>query len=115
MEFLNRIELRGIVGSVKVMNFEGKSVINVHLATSRAYKGQEGDGIIETTWHNVTAWEGRNICDFSLIEKGSKLHVMGRIRNQKYTGSDGIDRTAIDVMATRLTIIDSDEPLAYEP
>jgi len=84
------------------------------LATNVAYKDREGAAIIETTWHNISAWEGHGVQNLDSITKGTKLYVTGRLRTQKYVGNDGIERTSTDVLANRLVMIDGDEPLQYE-
>lgn len=114
MEFLNRIELRGNIGSVRTNTYGGRSVANFTVATGRAFKSSTGDGIIETTWHNVTAWQGRDIADFSRLEKGQKVYVVGRLNTRKFTGDDGVERMAYDVIATRLEIIEESGAFAYE-
>ena len=105
MEQLNRVELRGIVGNVRVQQYGDDKMARISLATNYGYKGTDGRPVIETTWHNVIAWEGRNIQDVDMIEKGTKLHVIGRIRYQKYTDSEGVDRVAVDIIASEVEII----------
>lgn len=114
MEQLNRIELRGNVGTVRLQTYDGITMARLTLATNVAFKDRDGAAVIETTWHNISAWEGRGVQNLENIAKGSKLYVQGRLRMQKYTGADGIERTAPDVLASRLVIIDNDEPLQYE-
>lgn len=62
----------------------------------------------------MTAWEGKNIANLSKVEKGDKVHILGRLRNQKFIGNDGVERTAYDVLASKLEILDEDEYLQYE-
>ena len=114
MEQLNKVELIGTVGSVYVKEFGTTKVANFSVATNYAYKDRDGAAVIDTSWHNVTAWEGRNIHGLDRITKGSKLHVIGRLRYQKYTGVDGVDRIATDILANRLAIIEDPEPMQYE-
>ncbi|MCQ2141305.1 MAG: single-stranded DNA-binding protein [Bacteroidales bacterium] len=114
MEQLNQIHLRGTVGLVRMQEYEGRRVAHISLATTYAYKGKEGEGVIETTWHNISAWEGRNMCDFDLLQKGCRLEVIGRLKNQKYTGNDGIERIGYEVVAKGMAIIDNDTTFAYE-
>ena len=73
-----------------------------------------GDPVIETTWHNVSAWEGRGMPSFDDIAKGGKIYVMGRLRSQRYTDADGIERTAYEVLAKRILLIEDVEPFSYE-
>ena len=114
MEQLNKIELRGVVGSVRLETYEDSRMARINLATNYAYKDREGTAVIDTTWHNVVAWEGRSIQGLERINKGTKLYVCGRLRYQKYTGVDGVDRIATDVLANRLAIIEDPEPMQYE-
>ena len=114
MENLNRVELRGVVGNVKVQTVSDNRVYRFTLATSRAYKDKNGTAVIETTWHQVVAWEYDNMPDLSQIEKGSKLYVSGRIRNQKYLNSEDVEKQVVEVVANRVVFVESQEPLAYE-
>jgi single-strand DNA-binding protein len=114
MEQLNRVELRGIVGSVRIQTYDESKMARIGLATNSAYKDREGAAVIDTSWHNVIAWEGRNIQGLDKIGKGTKLHVLGRIRYQNYTGVDGIDRTGTDILASQIKIIDDPSQMSYE-
>lgn len=111
MEYINKIELRGNVGNVRIQNVSGRNVAKITLATNIAYKSSDGCPVIETTWHNVTAWEGENVKNLESITKGSKIHVIGRIRQQRYTNADGETRYMYDVLASSLEQIASDESL----
>lgn len=108
-EFLNRVELRGRVGhDPKIFSVGDAQVARFSLATNEAFRGKSGELREEVTWHNVSAWAGRNIMDFKDIRKGTLVSLVGRLRNTRYTGSDGTDRTIVEVVAGRL------EPCAPE-
>lgn len=114
MEQLNKIELRGNVGSVRVQKAGGSRVAKISLATNYVYKNREGDPVIETTWHNISAWEGKNIPDLESIQRGDKLYVCGRMRAQKFLGNDGLEHTVYDVLAKNVQLIAGDDYLQYE-
>ena len=114
MEQLNKVELRGIVGNVRIQNFDKSRMARIGLATNYAYKDREGTAVIDTSWHNIAAWEGRNVQGLERIAKGTKLRVWGRIRYQNYTGLEGVDRVSTEIVANRLEIIDDPEPMSYE-
>lgn len=113
MEQLNKIEIRGYVGSVTRYGGE-KAMVRLTVATSHAFKDRNGAAVIETTWHNVIAWEGKGIQNLEKLEKGSKIYVSGRLKSQKYTGSDGVDRMSYDIYASKLTLFDDEEQFSYE-
>lgn len=114
MEQLNKIELRGNVGSVRILKAGDSRVAKITLATNYVYKNREGDPVIETTWHNISAWEGKNIVDLDAIQRGDKLFVSGRLRIQKFVGNDGLERTVYDVLAKVLQLVPGDDSLQYE-
>ncbi len=114
MEQLNRIELRGVVGNFRMQQFAENAVLRLSLVTNYAYKGKDGAAVIDTSWHNVVIWVGKNNGDIHKIVKGSKLYVLGRVRYQKYTASDGTERTATEIVASRYELIESEELLSYE-
>jgi len=112
---MNKIELKGVVGNVRLQDFPDRTLARLTLATNYAYKDKDGTAVIETAWHNIVAREGRSIHDLSKIEKGARLHVVGRMRYQKYVGSDGTERVSAEVVANKLEAIDDPaEPLGYE-
>lgn len=114
MEQLNKIELRGNIGFVRTQRFEGTQVCHFTVATNYVYKGRNGEPVIETTWHNVSVWEGKAIADVSQILRGAKVYVCGRIKSQHYTDSDGLERYSYEIQASKVAIIDNDEQLTYE-
>lgn len=111
MEQLNRIEIRGHVGAIRKSRVSDKTVANLTVATSYAYKGKDNCPIIETTWHNVTAWEGKDITCLDSIQKGSKVYITGRIRNQRYTDADGVERASTEIIANQIIPVADDELL----
>ena len=54
-QHLNRIELRGRVGTVRTNEVNGTKVANFSVVTEHLYKTREGNAVSETTWFNVTA------------------------------------------------------------
>lgn len=102
MEQLNRIELKGNVGNVRLSNVGDSLVAKFSLATNFMYKGREGDAVVETTWHNIVAWNGRSMPDLRKIEKGMPLYVCGRLRSSKYTAQDGSEKQIYEVVANKI-------------
>jgi len=114
MEQLNKIELRGNIGFVRTQRVENSTVCHFTVATNYVYKDRNGEPVIETTWHNVTVWEGRAITDVSQIIRGAKVSVIGRIKSQHYTDADGQERYVYEVQASKVSIIESDDQMTYE-
>ena len=114
MEQLNRIEIRGNVGNVNILKVGDTRVAHFSVATNFAYKGRNGEPNIETTWHNVTAWEGnKGIAPLDSIRKGFPVYVSGRLRSQKYTSSDGVERTSMELIASTVELVDGNIQTQY--
>ena len=106
MDHINRIELQGRVGFVRANEFNGSKVANFSLATDILYKTREGVAVSETTWHNIVAWENKDMRDVGSISKGMPVHVVGRLRTTRYTNADGVEKTFYEVMAQKLRILE---------
>lgn len=106
MDHINRIELQGRVGFVRANEFNGSKVANFSLATDILYKTREGIAVSETTWHNIVAWENKDMPDVGSISKGMPVHVVGRLRTTRYTNADGVEKTFYEVMAQKLRILE---------
>ena len=100
---INRVELQGRVGTVRIQSVGGCSVASLSLMTDEVFTASDGTVLCETTWHHVTAWEGKEVC-IDGLERGSLVHVEGRIRNSIYTASDGTERGYMEVMASSLKV-----------
>ena len=56
----------------------------------------------ETDFFNVSAWNKlAEICN-KYLDKGNKVAVIGRLRNNTYEDKDGIKRTSTEVVAERV-------------
>ena len=109
MEFINRIELKGRVGTVRANTVNNSRVVNFSLVTEHLYKTRDGNAASESTWFNVAAWEGKDILDMHKIEKGAVVHLTGRIRSSRFVGSDGADKHLYEVQASKLRVIGKEE------
>ena len=102
---MNRVELRGTVGSVYIKDFGTTRCVNFSVATNHAYKDREGCPVVETTWHKVIAWDNPDTKDAFELSRGSQVHVIGRLRIQKYISTDGVERQSMEVIASEVESI----------
>ena len=103
MESVNRIEILGNVGNIRIQEAGESRAIHLSVVTNRVARNKNGENYVE-------AWENQaNIADFSTITKGCWVRVIGRIKNNKYTGSDKIERYTTDIVANRLEVVDVKE------
>lgn len=110
LEFLNKVHLRGIVGTSDVKDFQGKKYIRCSVVTEYAYKNQQNEAIVETFWINVIAYEGKYVSgeDILNIKKGTKIEIVGRLKSMNYTDPEGNRRSVVEVLAKEIHIIDEE-------
>ena len=106
MEQYNRVEIQGLVGSVRVTNFTDSTLANISVATNYLYKMRENQASVETTWFTVLARVGKAIEKADSVAKGNAVRVFGRMRTRTYTDSEGIERMTYDVVANKVEKIE---------
>jgi single-strand DNA-binding protein len=101
----NRIVLVGNLTrdpEIKYVDGGGKAVTKFALAVNRKTKG--GD---ETMFIDVVAWDRLGeICN-QYLKKGMSTLIEGRLVIRKYDDKDGNKRTAVEVVASDMQMLDS--------
>lgn len=105
MEYVNKIELCGYVGSVHKFDIGDTRAARFSLSTAEHTKDQDGIPVIETTWFNCIAFKGDKI-DLSLIEKSNKLKVSGRVRQYRYTGQSGTEVVSYEIICNEIKAVE---------
>lgn len=97
---LNRVELIGNLGQDPEMKTtpQGVSYCSFSVATTESYKGQDGNWIENTDWHNITLWSRLAERAAKSLQKGSKVYIEGRLKHNKYE-KDGVTRYFTEVRA----------------
>ena len=108
MKFINRIELAGVVGRIQRQPVANQIMAKFSLVTEFDFKDKSSCSVIETTWHNVVAWENENIHSLDGIERGSHVRVIGRLRARRYTDSSGESRALYEVVASGVEVLSND-------
>ena len=98
---LNKIMLIGNLGKDPELNVtsDGTPITKFSIAVNRTTKTQSGEKKEETEWFNIVAWRQlAEICE-RYLHKGSKVYIEGRLTQRKYTDKEGVQRTAVEVIA----------------
>lgn len=82
----------------------GVSVCHFSIAVNRGFASGEDR---QTDFFNVTCWRGtaENVAKFT--RKGSKVAVMGSVQMRSYEDKNGIQRTAVDIVAQEVEFLNS--------
>ncbi|MBR4775640.1 MAG: single-stranded DNA-binding protein [Bacteroidales bacterium] len=110
MEFLNRIELRGVIGRADINSYNGNHVCNFSVVTESSGVDRDGNSTVDPTWFNVSAWDGvQGIDDFTQLKKGGWVRVIGRLRLHKWITPDNEERSSLEVLARMVEILPREE------
>jgi single-strand DNA-binding protein len=105
---VNKVILIGNVGKdPEIRHLESNvSVASFSLATSEVYNNKAGEKVTQTEWHNIVCW--RNLANLAekFIRKGSQVYIEGRIRSRTYDTADGIKKTAYEIYADEVRLLD---------
>lgn len=110
-EFLNKVLLRGVVGTASVQDVLCKKHVHFSVVTEKTSRGPDGQFMVETFWISVSAFEGKAIPaeEILKIKKGAKVEIIGRLRSVRYTGEDGTARIHVEALANQLHVIEDVE------
>ncbi|MBO8448421.1 MAG: single-stranded DNA-binding protein [Bacteroidetes bacterium] len=111
MECINRVELAGTVGACRLTQAGGQTVARMSVATTIVYGDSAGKQVMETTWHNVVAWQKPGMADLGKISRGSAVHITGRLHYSKYTRSDGAEVLVCEILADTLQVTEMQDAL----
>lgn len=100
MEFLNKVELKGVVGRVSTTKVADKNITNFSLMTEQVNVSEDGTQTTEVTWFNCTTFNE------IAINVGDHAHVLGRLRIRRYIAADGLERVIYEVVVHSVTILD---------
>jgi single-stranded DNA-binding protein len=101
MEFLNRIEIKGIIGNIRLTDVSDNKCARLSVVTNYCYNSIDGCAVIETTWHDCVAW-GNQHPIVSNLSKGDAVHIIGRLKQVRYCGADGVEHTANQIIVGKL-------------
>ena len=106
---LNKVILIGRLGRDPECRYlpNGDAVCNFSLATSESWKDQSGQKKERTDWHNITMYRKPAEIAAKYLQKGSLVYLEGRIQSRKYTGKDGIERTAYEIVCSEMKMLGS--------
>ena len=83
----------------------GEAVCNFSIATDETWKDQSGQRQTKTEWHSITLYRRMAEVAGQYLKKGSQVYIEGRIQSRKYTGKDGTERTAYEIIGNEMKML----------
>ena len=104
---LNKVILIGRLGRDPETRYmpNGDAVCNFSIATDESWKDKNGQRQTRTEWHAITMYRKLAEIAAKYLQKGSLVYLEGKIQSRKYTGKDGIERTACEIMCSEMKML----------
>ena len=104
---VNKVTLIGRLGRNPETRYmpNGDAVCNFSVATDESRKDAQGNRQERTEWHNITMYRRLAEIAAQYLKKGSLVYLEGKIQSRKYTGKDGVERTAYDIVANEMKML----------
>ena len=107
MASVNKVILVGNLGRDPEMRYmpSGEAIANLAIATSRKYKNKAGEMVEETEWHRVTFFGKLAEIAGQYLKKGRSVYVEGRIKTDKYTDKEGVEKFSTQIIGNEMQML----------
>ena len=104
---VNKVILIGRLGRDPETRYmpNGDAITNFSLATDEQWRDRNGERQTRTEWHNVSLYGKLGEIANQYLRKGSQVFIEGKIQSRKYTGKDGIERTAYNIIGNEMRML----------
>jgi len=112
MASLNKVQLIGNLGADPESRYtsSGDCVATIRLATSEQWKDRTtGEKKEATEWHRVVFYRKLAEIVTQYLKKGTTVYVEGRLKTQKWTDKEGVERYTTQIDATEMKILSKRE------
>jgi single-strand DNA-binding protein len=78
---------------------------SVSLATNEKWKDKNGEMQERTEWHRVKFFGRLAEIAGEYLKKGGQCYVEGRLRTEKYTDKQGVEKYSTDIIADEMMLL----------
>jgi single-strand DNA-binding protein len=108
MGSVNKVILLGnLTRDPELKHSEGKKPVCVFgLATNRSWTIKPGETQVATEFHRIVAFDKLAETCHQYLRKGRKVYVEGRLQSRTYTGQDGMEKHAVEIVLEKMEMLD---------
>ena len=108
MSGINKVILIGNVGNAEIRSTQsGECIANLSLATSEKYTDKSGQAVNNTEWHKITLFRRQAEIVRDYVQKGDKIYIEGKIKTEKYTDKQGVEKYTTKIVAREIQMLGS--------
>ena len=107
---VNKVMLIGRLGKDPEMRYLDNNVALARfpIATSESYKGQSGERVEKTEWHNIVVWGKKVDVVEQYLKKGSEIALEGKLVNRSYE-KDGATKYITEINMNEMQMLGKKE------
>ena len=104
---INKVILVGTLGKDPEVRYSqsGGAITSVSLATNEKWKDKNGEMQERTEWHRVKFFGRLAEIAGEYLKKGGQCYVEGKLRTDKYTDKQGVERYTTDIIADEMMLL----------
>ena len=104
---VNKVILVGNLGNDPELKYTqgGMAICSLSLATTSSRKDKDGNWVEDTQWHRVKLFGKLGEVAGEYLKKGRQIYIEGKIRYDKFTGSDGVEKYFTDIVADEMQML----------
>ena len=110
MASVNKVTIIGNLGRDPENRYlpSGEQVTSIAVATTDRWRDKAtGEQKEATEWHRISFFGKLAEIAGQYLKKGSPVYVEGKLRTQKYTDKDGIERYQTNIIASTMQMLGS--------
>ena len=118
MASVNKVILVGHLGRDPENRYlpSGEQVTSIAVATTDRWRDKAtGDMKEQTEWHRISFFGKLAEIAGQYLKKGSQVYIEGRIRTNKYTDRDGVERYQTQIIADTMQMLGSKQDGSAQP
>lgn len=108
MQGINKAIIVGRLGQDPEVKYPSPhiTVANCSIATSEQYKDKtSGETKTVTEWHKVVFFNKLAEIVRDFLKKGAAVYIEGKLKTEKYTDKDGVERYVTKIIANNLQML----------
>ena len=105
---VNKVILIGTCGADPETRYgaNGNAITTLRLATNESWTDKvTGEKQERTEWHRVKLFGRTAEIASEYLRKGKSVYIEGKLRTEKYTDKDGIERYSTDIVGDELQLL----------
>ena len=104
---LNKAIIIGSLGADPELKYSGSgtAICTLSVATNESWTDKQGQKQERTEWHRVKLFDKLAEIANEYLRKGALVYFEGKIRTDKYTDREGVERYATSILASEMQML----------